>query len=104
MPVALLLRAAMSAQPATENGKFTVTAPPVSCRVTPLVLDRARETLLAPPGLFATTQNTLVARLALGTVPSFCVLIWKPVSVCFFNLPPPIDCLTIDPPLILPAA
>lgn len=44
-----------------------------------------------------------MARFASGTSPSFDCLTWNPVIEFFFSFPPPIDCLTIEPPLIFAA-
>src|SRR4051794_7436351 len=67
-------------------------------------LARARAALPGLAGLWTTAQKVCVATFANGTAPSLLVLIWNPVRVFFFSLPPPIDCLTIAPPLILCAA
>jgi hypothetical protein len=51
-------------------------------------------------GLLTTAQKVWVATFANGIVPSLLVLIWNPVRVSFFSLPPPIVCFLIAPPLI----
>ena len=53
---AVLLRAAMLAQPLTLTGKTTVTAPPLSVAVMPASLARASVALPRPAGLSTTAQ------------------------------------------------
>src|SRR4051794_12144417 len=67
-------------------------------------LARARAALPGLGGLWTTAQKVWVETFANGTAPSLLVLIWNPVRVFFFSLPPPIVCLTIEPPLIRCAA
>ena len=99
-----LLRPATLAQPETLNGKVTVTAPPPSSAVMSGSLARASAALPGLAGLLTTAQKVWVATFADGTVPSLLVLIWNPVSVFCFSLPPPIVCFLIAPPLIVCAA
>src|SRR5690348_450571 len=67
-------------------------------------LARASAALPGLAGLWTTAQKVCVATFANGTVPSLAVLIWNPLRVFFFSLPPPIVCFSIALPLIFCAA